>query len=145
MLDPNGVYGIMYPHGGMFGAHVDGAQGWVMTISIGESAKFFWTPTWEGKREYLQVLFLISLAYLKVESGDVVIFNGGQLYHGVDEIIPNTAPAFWKKPECPVAIFDMGRFSLQFRDPVRDSLTYNPQFPPEGARDDSKFVKTSNL
>src|SRR5690554_1797745 len=35
---PDALYGILYPENGRFGAHLDGAKGWVLSISIGESA-----------------------------------------------------------------------------------------------------------
>lgn len=73
-----------YPYGGTFIPHVDGARGWALAISIGEAATFFVCETERGER-----------IRMRVNSGDAVIFKGGKLYHGVEEIFPDSAPNFW--------------------------------------------------
>jgi len=113
---PNALYGIMYPHGGSFIPHVDGAKAWALAISIGESAMFFTCDTEHGER-----------TRIRLDSGDAVIFKGGVLYHGIEEILPATAPDFWYKEFTDISTH-MSRFNLQFRDPVRDRLEYYPQF-----------------
>jgi len=115
--NPNALYGILYPYGGKFVSHIDGAQGWVLAISIGDSANFFFSDGFHGER-----------TYVRLDSGDAIVFNGGQLHHGVEEIYSNTAPAFWTDPNQEISIFGMSRFNMQFRDPVRDRLTYYPKF-----------------
>lgn len=35
------LYNIMYPHDGVFGAHLDGARGWVANFCFGHTAQFF--------------------------------------------------------------------------------------------------------
>jgi len=127
-FEPNALYAILYPYDGRFGAHLDGAKGWVLSISIGHAAKFFYSEKYQGEKTFVQL-----------DSGDVLLFNGGQLYHGIEEIIPNSAPAFWTSPQCGMSVYDMGRFNLQFRDSIRDKLSYNPIFPEEGQRDDWKL------
>ena len=34
---------------------------------------------------------------LVLRSGDAIFFRGGELYHGIDRIVPDTAPPFWYK------------------------------------------------
>jgi len=77
-----------YPHGGSFIPHVDGAKAWALAISIGESAIFFTCETEKGER-----------TRMRIDSGDAIIFKGGMLYHGVEEILPGTAPKFWYRNE----------------------------------------------
>lgn len=68
--------------------------------------------------------------YVRLDSGDALIFNGGQLYHGVENIIPDSAPDFWTSEETDISKYDMSRLVLQFRDPQRDQsgLKYYPVF-----------------
>jgi alkylated DNA repair dioxygenase AlkB len=117
--DPNALYAVLYPHGGSFIPHVDGAKGWALSVSVGNSANFFYSDGKEGER-----------TYVRLDSGDALIFNGGQLYHGVECIYPNTAPAFWTSDETEISKYDMSRLVLQFRDPCRDAsgLKYYPHF-----------------
>lgn len=117
--EPNALYAVLYPHGGSFIPHVDGAKGWCLSVSIGNAADFFYSEGKEGER-----------TYIKLESGDALIFNGGHLYHGVERIYPETAPAFWHTDETEISLYDMSRLVLQFRDPHRDSsgLKYFPHF-----------------
>lgn len=67
---------------------------------------------------------------MRLDSGDALIFNGGQLYHGVENIIPDSAPDFWRGEETDMASYEMSRLVLQFRDPQRDlsGLKYYPVF-----------------
>ncbi len=41
--NPNALYAVLYPHGGSFIPHVDGAKGWALSISVGDSANFFYS------------------------------------------------------------------------------------------------------
>lgn len=67
---------------------MDGAKAWALAISIGESAIFFTCETEKGER-----------TRMRIDSGDAIIFKGGMLYHGVEEILPGTAPKFWYRNE----------------------------------------------
>jgi len=115
--DPNAVYAILYPPGGSFIPHLDGAKGWVLSVSIGDSADFFYSIGLEGSR-----------TEVRLESGDVIIFNGGQLHHGISKIHANSAPSFWNSHG--ISVYEMSRLNLQFRDPIRDpsGLKYDPHF-----------------
>jgi len=117
--NPNALYAVLYPHGGSFIPHVDGAKGWCLSVSVGNAADFFYSQGKEGER-----------TYIKLESGDALIFNGGTLFHGVERIYPDTAPDFWTSNETEISLYDMSRLVLQFRDPQRDSsgLKYFPHF-----------------
>jgi len=119
---PNALYGILYPEGGSFIPHVDGAKGWALALSVGDSASFYVCET-EFSERY----------HIRIDSGDAVIFKGGILYHGVDAIIPNSAPSFWKNNEIrSFPKMEMVRFNLQFRDPINDRLQYYPVFVADG-------------
>jgi alkylated DNA repair dioxygenase AlkB len=117
--NPGSLYAILYPHGGSFIPHVDGAKGWALSVSVGDSANFFYSETKTSER-----------TYVRLDSGDALIFNGGQLYHGVENIIPDSAPEFWRSEETDICKYDMSRLVLQFRDPQRDQsgLKYYPVF-----------------
>jgi len=117
--NPNSLYAILYPHGGSFIPHVDGAKGWALSVSVGDAADFFFSETKTSER-----------TYVRLDSGDALIFNGGQLFHGVEKIHTNTAPSFWTSDETDISKYDMSRLVLQFRDPQRDQsgLKYFPVF-----------------
>jgi len=100
--NPNSLNGIMYSKNATLASHVDGPLGWVLSVSIGDSALFFYSL--ENGKERTEI---------KIDSGDVVIFNGQKLFHGIDKIYPNTAPKFWKE----IKDKSGDRFNLQFRDP----------------------------
>jgi len=89
----------------------------VLAISIGEAAKFFISDGFLGKR-----------TRILVESGDAVMFNGGQYHHGIEEVIEGSAPSFWYDSEL---FSGMSRFNIQFRDSSHDKLNYDPQFSSE--------------
>lgn len=40
--DHQAMYAILYPVDGFFRAHLDGAQGWVLSYSFGASSTFFY-------------------------------------------------------------------------------------------------------
>lgn len=56
------------------------------------------------------------LLYLQVrlDSGDMILFNGQKLFHSVDQILPDTCPMFWM--DGTVDTMGYARFNLQFRD-----------------------------
>jgi hypothetical protein len=112
MCTPRSIYGIVYPDGTNFGAHVDGARTWTLAISIGNTASFFYETN-------------LGRHFVIVRSGDVLIFNGGYFKHGVAEIYPDTAPAFWK-----TSLFNEkgNRFNIQFRDLSKTNSRYIPHF-----------------
>ncbi len=100
----------------------------MLAISIGDTAEFFVEPERNSStREYITLKSGGKTVNYTKEMVDAVIFNGGQLYHGVSKILPNTAPAFWKAHGIQN---NMARFNLQFRDPTHDAskLLYYPFF-----------------
>jgi len=52
---------------------------------------------------------------VKLESGDVIIFNGEKVWHGVTNVRHDECPKFWNEE---VKNWGFGRFNLQFRDPT---------------------------
>eukprot|EP01083_Nonionella_stella_P047860 128111_1 len=126
---PDAFYAILYRKDGRFGSHLDGAKGWVVAVSVGCSAIFFYSSGRFGER-----------SYIRLDSGDAVVFNGGQLHHGVSEILPETfehscVPEWWEGALAECGFPGYGRLNLQFRDSRRDTLTYDPQFPENGTGD----------
>jgi len=112
--DPSAIYGIIYPLHGEFGAHLDGAKTSTLAISIGHSAIFFFDgPNGDGRE------------FVRLDSGDCILFNGGTLYHGVKEIINHTAPDWWYK-----TLFSNygARLNVQFRDLRIMKNNYKPFF-----------------
>ncbi|MFK0573694.1 alpha-ketoglutarate-dependent dioxygenase AlkB [Endozoicomonas sp.] len=147
---PYSLYGILYQPGSGFGAHQDGANGWTIALSLGADADFFYFSLEsskkisqrineyeesEGKRADRNIIREFSKLepesekrHVRISSGDAILFNGGQIFHGVSKVYSET-PEFWKD-----SVFDrhgMSRFNLQFRDTFRDNLTYYPFFEHE--------------
>jgi len=50
--NPASLYAILYPHGGSFIPHVDGAKGWALSVSIGDSANFFYSEVRHSRDFY---------------------------------------------------------------------------------------------
>lgn len=76
----------MYPSDGALHSHQDGVKGQVLGLTLGQSTMFHFSPT-QKEKDRTEVL---------LESGDLILFDGGKLWHGVDKIIPDTAPQWWK-------------------------------------------------
>jgi len=52
--NPDGLHAILYPKGGKLMGHHDGIKGWVLSVSIGQSADFFFAP--DGKKIWKEQL-----------------------------------------------------------------------------------------
>jgi len=129
--NPESLYAILYPMKGSFGGHVDGADGWAMSISIGDSATFFihktkYTDRKKRKGTFTEEEIEKDRTYIHIRSGDACIFKGGQLEHGVSRIYTDSAPSFWKKHRAR-STEHASRMVLQYRD-SKDHLMYNPYF-----------------
>ena len=131
VLVPDSMYGIIYPPNGEFGPHVDGAKTWTFAISIGSAANFFYDePTDTGTNTGT------IRHFLKLNSGDGCLFNGGKLFHGISEIFPSDVPSWWKSTE----FGKLGsRFNLQFRDLNKARNIYRPLFDKRYV-DSNKFI-----
>jgi len=101
-FNADAIYAIMYADSAKLASHQDGSLGWVLSVSIGNSCVFSFS---QEKDKDVQTI--------QLDSGDVVLFNGQQVFHAVDKIIPGTAPKFWKTA---INNHGFGRFNLQFRD-----------------------------
>ena len=112
---PTAMYSIAYPPGGRFGLHVDGADGWVLAITIGCACVFKYGPSPD------------ELTSVRVESGDALLFKGGELFHGVDHILSGTAPPFFSDFKLTKGV---ERLNIQFRDSTSDAKAgrYIPKF-----------------
>eukprot|EP01117_Protostelium_nocturnum_P000428 TRINITY_DN10494_c0_g1_i1.p1 TRINITY_DN10494_c0_g1~~TRINITY_DN10494_c0_g1_i1.p1 ORF type:complete len:321 (+),score=111.94 TRINITY_DN10494_c0_g1_i1:20-982(+) len=103
---PNALSSILYPKGGSLYSHQDGVQGCVMGLSVGDSVIFHFALTNKEQDRHK----------VRLDSGDIIIFAGGKLWHGIDEVIAGTAPKFWRDMK---ERKGMARFNLQFRDPTQ--------------------------
>jgi len=106
-FQPDALNAIFYPDAGTLYAHQDGAVGWVLSVSIGSSAIFAFSKSISGPN------VMQDKQQVRLDSGDVVLFNGQVLFHAIEKLIPNSAPRVWGKD-----MYDYGfaRFNLQFRD-----------------------------
>ena len=109
------IHGVWYNESGYLQSHRDktwtnreqneSSQAdteWVLSISLGASALFtYYHPKDDGKLHGTTVI---------MESGDVLLFNGAYLYHGVS-VIQNSTPR-WVKELFPEVT---GRLNLQYR------------------------------
>lgn len=115
LFAPNAMYSIVYPPAGRFGLHVDGANGWVLAVSIGSACTFKYGPTPD------------ELTHVRVASGDALLFKGGELFHGVDAMVAGTAPDFY---DAFGITKGTARLNVQFRDAGADLMAgrYTPEF-----------------
>jgi alkylated DNA repair dioxygenase AlkB len=103
---PEALYAIVYGAKGALQSHQDGQMGWVLGLSMGDSCDFFFSKTLEGGRHTV-----------RLDSGDLILFNGQTLFHGVTKIHAGTAPAFFKTKNGIPA--NVSRINLQYRDPSK--------------------------
>jgi len=105
-FEPDAVSALLYARGSSLTQHRDSKPGWVLGLSVGSAARFYFSGDKSKKTE------------VQLESGDVIVYNGTRLLHGVEGIVPDTAPAYWKREvsgeNCPAIGFE--RFVLSFRD-----------------------------
>jgi len=81
---------IIYDSDGFVEAHCDCLNGWVVVLSLGCSASFWYLDDGASGLQDSD-----SKKYITVVSGDAVIFNGSaalNIQHGVNAIIPNSFP-----------------------------------------------------
>jgi len=109
--EPKAIYGILYPSRGFLEAHMDAHQGWIISISIGATCDFWFTDpkNKNDKRKH----------HINIQSGDVMVFPGYRLLHGVDNVDKNV-PRFWKLLQAKRVIpVQFARYCLQFRHPLK--------------------------
>ena len=123
---PSAVYGITYPPEGRFGAHIDGADGWVFAVSIGATATFSFAPA--PPSGHVLAAMGDDAEEIVLLSGDAVFFKGGELVHSIERVQSGTEPAFFR--EYRLAEGGAVRFNLQFRDALHDRRAgqYTPKF-----------------
>eukprot|EP01083_Nonionella_stella_P041626 112795_1 len=108
---PKAVYGILYPARGFLEAHTDAHQGWIVSISMGATCDF-WFQDPKNKKDK-------NKYHVNIESGDVMIFPGYRLMHGVDDV-QQTVPPFWQRLQTNHRIpLPFVRYCLQFRHPLK--------------------------
>jgi hypothetical protein len=102
-LTINNMYSQVYLSEGKAHLHVDPYLSWVMSLTLGASCDF----GFRSDRKTTQTT-------LRINSGDVVIFNGGKVYHSVDMILKGTEPEWFKKTR--IAEKGYARLNVQCRD-----------------------------
>jgi alkylated DNA repair dioxygenase AlkB len=80
------LYGILYGPESVLESHQDIQGGWVISMSIGAACEFFFSPKAESGS--LQT-------HIVLNSGDVIIFNGRKLFHGVSKVFSDQIPDLW--------------------------------------------------
>jgi len=105
--EADGLSCLLYGKGSNLPQHRDSRPGWVMGISIGSSATFFFSEKSSQQRTEIQL-----------ESGDVIVYHGTRLLHGIASIVPDSYPSFWKEElkSGGLGDIDVQRLVLQFRD-----------------------------
>jgi len=125
VLQADAMYCVSYNNNGSCYRHTDLWKSWVVGASFGlacdfrygigknESAEAVYING-ENNAEYLDELKVGNKDVIcKIESGDVLIFNGHMLYHSVVKIYDGL-PLFWDKIKN--AHMLINRLNLQFRD-----------------------------
>jgi len=111
------LYAQLYPVTGNAKAHKDPFLQWVASVSIGEACEFsFGTKQHNGSLPNR----------VRLSSGDLIFFNGGEVFHAVTKILPDTAPPFWKNKE--VETFGYARLNLQCRDRSKTARNVPPEW-----------------
>jgi len=108
--NPDSLISLLYPHNGTLHSHQDGVAGWVLGLTIGDSILFSFGTATKGSHNDGQM-------QVRLDSGDIILFNGQKLFHSVDKVIPDTAPGFWIDKTVDTKGF--ARFNLQFRETVK--------------------------
>jgi len=111
-LKIDNLYAQLYPGSGKAAAHTDPYLSWVVSISFGAACDF----TFGALRSDMKHT-------IKIGSGDVVVFNGGKVFHSIPKIHPEEAPKYWKQRE--VETFGLARCNIQ----LRDRSTVDPNVP----------------
>ncbi len=105
---PDAVSTLLYPRGSSgLAIHRDSKQGWVCGLSLGCSATFFFQERKDSDR-----------STVKLESGDLIVYNATKLLHGIEAITENSGPEWWKQESGSEtgAAYGIDRFVVQFRD-----------------------------
>jgi len=116
-MNIDNCYTQLYPQDGKALCHVDGYLDWVVSLSIGCACDFTVGATKNKPSDTV-----------RLNSGDVAIFNGGKVFHEVTKIHADTEPSFWKLKE--VETYGFARCNVQ----LRDSTSLDPECP-QRARD----------
>jgi hypothetical protein len=135
---PTELSTLLYTENTDLPMHRDSSTGWVLGISIGCSADFFWQRNSKEKRNTV-----------RLESGDMILYNGTTLLHGISKVYPEeSASKEWRqiqdlaKKESNHPIIPV-RFVVQFRDLNVDSSSSNSDAA-RFATNSTKAKKTKN-
>lgn len=116
---PDTVWGLIYKEEDCMPSHLDRAEGWVLSISVGATVKFVVGrkpqkgSTYGEYAPHKPVPGQVEQTVL-VKSGDMLLFRGDTVFHAVDGICPGTAPEFWTNEMHGTG--GLARIGLLFRD-----------------------------
>mmetsp|Transcript_31517 Transcript_31517/g.100499 ORF Transcript_31517/g.100499 Transcript_31517/m.100499 type:complete len:262 (+) Transcript_31517:2-787(+) len=120
-FDPNSVWALLYKEGDEMPSHLDRAEGWTLSVSVGASVDFVLGEAPEKGTMYADYAPHKphpgqEARRVVVESGDMLLFQGDRLFHGVEGTRPGTAPAWWLDGAERAETRDFARLGLLFRD-----------------------------
>mmetsp|Transcript_7474 Transcript_7474/g.14158 ORF Transcript_7474/g.14158 Transcript_7474/m.14158 type:complete len:251 (-) Transcript_7474:100-852(-) len=120
-FDPCTVWGLVYKDSDTMPCHLDRAEGWTLSISVGASVNFvIGREPEKGSMygEYARHKAHVNQheQHITFESGDLLLFEGDRLFHGVDGIHNGTAPEFWSQGPDLKESTAFARIGLLFRD-----------------------------
>ena len=126
------LHGVWYNENGYLRSHRDrtwdqdnktSQTEWVLSISLGSTARFTYHHPQDIQGNHSTTVL--------VESGDVLLFNGAYLYHGV-QVLEHSIPNWWEKELSNL----QGRLNLQYR-----VLTGNSRYSEKNeSNEDARYV-----
>ena len=123
IMKSDSMYCVSYNKGNTCYRHIDGWYSWVVGVSFGLSSDFRYGFRKDITEEHIEATesnaHTLKKAYkkkdiiVKIDSGDILLFNGNLLHHSVTKIYDNLPP-FWQRLDN----YDerIKRICLQFRD-----------------------------
>jgi len=120
-FNPSTCWGLAYKGEDKMPAHLDRAEGWTLSVSVGATVDFVIGREPEKGSMYGE--YAPHKPYpqqveqgVAFESGDLLLFEGDRLFHGVDGIQKDTAPSIWNDSLLLNANNRLARVGLLFRD-----------------------------
>mmetsp|Transcript_31345 Transcript_31345/g.43484 ORF Transcript_31345/g.43484 Transcript_31345/m.43484 type:complete len:248 (+) Transcript_31345:182-925(+) len=119
IFNPVTAWGLTYKERDVMASHLDRAEGWTLSISVGADVDFVIgrkpekDSMYGGYAPHKPYANQIETP-LQFCSGDMLLFEGDKVFHAVDGIKPNSAPNFWKNSEA--GVINFARIGILFRD-----------------------------
>jgi len=106
---PDALAASWYMEGSQLAPYVPTKPGTVLLISVGCTAEFVYTSAASTAQPP-------QLTTVRLESGDVLVYNAAKWKIGISSLLPDTTPKFWKSLQTELDVTDLARFTLEFRD-----------------------------